>query len=294
MRTTLLTLTVLFSLTTACFSDDMLYKLSPPLEEHPVNLCLSENGKIHVAVANGIFHIDSTYRSGMLELSRDLHVHALHAWKSLVFYANDKQYWQRDEQIKRPRSGYKMLLDQEAITKWTGASASITTFTLDSYGNQFIAVENEARQAALLRRTVAGNVTLELSFNQVPELSRITSMTLIGESSLLCHSDASNTTFILCLLRKKVIGTLPMWPLKSLVYDNVRRLYGIDTLTTNLTVLSVGQVDSHVIKLNNPVMAVVFDSRKNRLLLLREDGVYAHSLGDPANLVNETPLSGIR
>jgi glucose/arabinose dehydrogenase len=294
---TLLLCFFLLVLPACCLGDDA---------DKPGDIAITENGTTLIA-ANGRIY-EGLHGADNMK-SHELSAHVLRAWKNFVFLANKNEYWQRD-----PKGAYKKLFDQEAITKLVGSPATIQTFIVDSNGNQFIAVENDAKQTALLRRNAGGKLSIELNFNQVPEFTNITSLVSSGETALLAHSTKGDTTYILCLLQKKMIGTLPMGPVKSLVYDNFGRLYGINTKDNLLMVLNSPHGTAKAVhKTKRPEPGKTYNKEEsttiqsstaegiainpitNNIVLLNtknSNGIAQlfFQLGDPTHPVNETPL----
>lgn len=272
----------------------------------PGDIAITDNGTTFVA-ASGRIHEGMASKGSDTIKTHELSAHVLRAWKNSLFLANNNEYWQRDS-----KGEYKKLFDQVTITKLAGGPATIQTFTVDPYGNQFIAIENSAKQTALLRRNAGGKLTLELNFNQVPELTNITSLVSMGESTLLAHSTKGDVTHILCLLQKKMIGTLPMGPVKSLVYDNFGRLYGINTTDQLLMVLSsprgkaehktnfpeqgktYNTEESATIQAGHGEAIAINPLTRNLEMLVPPStgnlGVIYFPLGDTVNPVNESPL----
>ncbi|MFO0813253.1 MAG: PQQ-dependent sugar dehydrogenase [Gemmatales bacterium] len=279
-----------------------------------LDIAVLDNGSAFIATMDGVLETQLAWiRKGTTSDTKKVntvHAHVVRAWKNVLFAASRNEYWQRD-----PKGEYKKLLDQDAITKLVGSPATIQTIAVDSYGNQFIAIENEAQQSALVRRNATGKVTVDLNFNQLPEFNRITSLVSAGETSLLAHSAKGETTYILCLLQKKMIGTVPMGPVKSLVYDNVGRLYGINTTDRSIVILDhpKGQMERFRKKYQHPPKgtaysleesqtfqvfpadSLTFHSATNQLtgLTAQEGNNFAcipYSVGGIVNPVNEAPL----
>ncbi|HQR42254.1 MAG TPA: hypothetical protein PLX97_06205, partial [Gemmatales bacterium] len=113
-----------------------------------LDIAVLDNGSAFIATMDGVLETQLAWiRKGTTSDTKKVntvHAHGVRAWKNVLFAASRNEYWQRD-----PKGEYKKLLDQDAITKLVGSPATIQTIAVDSYGNQFIAIENEAQQSAL-------------------------------------------------------------------------------------------------------------------------------------------------
>ncbi|HMO36352.1 MAG TPA: PQQ-dependent sugar dehydrogenase, partial [Gemmatales bacterium] len=202
-----------------------------------------------------------------------------------VFFASDKAFWIRDAQDQ-----YKQLLDDVKLTTLAGANCTISTFTVDGNGNSNLVLKNRAGQTALLKRSSGNKYTMELAFQQLPELQEVRAVTSTGETALLVQSASASQAQILCLLQKKIIGSIPFLPSTGLVYDHFGRLYGYQQGQSRVAVLSPHQSVPGFVECKDAIRSMKYDSGTNQLLVLNKDGIAVFPAGDPQNPVLETPL----
>lgn len=123
-------------------------------------------------------------------------------------------------------------------------------------------------------------------------------MTVAGETSLLVQCEGQTACNIVCLMQKKVIGTIPLGNVTSLTYDHFGRLYAVNREKNCLVVLSHPQAKVHQFSNKfNKLAAVAYDPVKNCLQAVdagadrsSKDVVTSLPTGDPTNPVDESPL----
>lgn len=250
-----------------------------------IDLTVTENGTIVVADKQGIWKSTST--SDWQNICKDLPgIRAMSSYKKSIYYLRNNELWSLPD-AGEPRK----LLGQEEQQKLAGSAVRLHGLAVDAYGNIYLLAADEAGLGGILKRNQQGKVTVEVPPGSISELQRTVSLTMAGENSLLVQGEGQAHTTILCLLRKKIIGTIPLGKVATTVYDYVGRLYGADHEKNQVVVQAHPQSKVHPLKHTfRKLAALTYHPARNCLLAIDADEVVSLPVGDPQLPVDETPI----
>lgn len=202
----------------------------------------------------------------------------------------------------RQLRGDKQLVSKAMLAKTLGKPCIVHSLAFDANGQQYLLVIDDKQQVGVVKRNQQGNLSTIFSPGSISELKQPVSMTVAGESSLLVQCEGQPACNIVCLVQKKVIGTIPLGNVTSLTYDHFGRLYAVDMEKNCVVVLAHPQAKVHQLSHKfKKLVAMAYDPAKNCLQTLdaaaerteerrSKEDVTALPTGDPSNPVDESPL----
>ncbi|HQR06818.1 MAG TPA: PQQ-dependent sugar dehydrogenase [Gemmatales bacterium] len=254
------------------------------------DITIAEDGTVYVSTNNAICKVTA---GEFQVVAGDLNgLQTIRAWKKTIFFIQSGELWQLSE-----GGATKKLAGKEAVEKVAGAPLQLKAISFDANGQQYLMAALDNGQAGIVRRNQQGNLAVVIAPGVIPELKNVNSMTVAGESSLLVQCEGQPQCNIVCLMRKKIIGTIPLGNVTSLTYDYFGRLYAADTKKNRVVVQAhpraqVQPLDHEFQKL----VAVAYDPVKNRLRAVDAGANHLVEFlpGDPVQRIAETPFDHLK
>lgn len=247
------------------------------------DIAVTEDGSVYVKDGANITQSQNgktAYREGLTSIPG---AKSLKAFKNEIYYVLDGELWQ---------SSFKKLVSSEALSKTVGLSFKISTMAFDANGQLYLIVVDDNGGAGIVKRNQQGGLTVVIAPGSITEINDPVSMTVAGESSLLIQSKGKDHCNILCLLQKKIIGSLPLGDVTSLTYDNVGRLYAVDKKNNRIVVQAHPnwKVQQLPHEFKGQLVAIAYDPLKNCIRAIDSKSGVSLPTGDPTKPVDESPL----
>lgn len=263
------------------------FSLDEPLHD----IAVTEDGTVYVTSDNHVIQWPkSTNTFGLLAPASK--PSSLKSFKKNIFYVQDGGLFQLAG-FEKPNTPGKQLVTKEALSKAVGTPCSIQTMGFDANGQTYLLVVDDNKQGGIVKRSQQGGLTTIIAPGAVSELSRPVSMTVAGETTLLVQGEGQQGCNLLCLMQKKVIGTIPLGNVTSVTYDYFGRLYAVDPAKNAVVVQTHPQAKVQPLKHEfDKVVAVAYDPASNTMKAIDagSNRIVTLPTGDPTNPVDESPL----